>query len=41
MGFYSNNALNTFDPVSEILNVGTKSLLALSYLVGTLKNQKA
>jgi hypothetical protein len=40
MGFYSNNTMNTFNPVSEILNVGTKTLLALYYLVGTLRNAK-
>ena len=41
MGFYSNNTMNTFNLASEILNVGTKTLLALSYLVGTLRNATA
>jgi uncharacterized membrane protein YeaQ/YmgE (transglycosylase-associated protein family) len=40
MGFYSNNTLNTFNPASEILNVGTNTVLALAYLVGTLRNAK-
>jgi uncharacterized membrane protein len=40
MGFYSNTTLNTFNPVSEVLNVGTKTLLALAYLVGTLRDAK-
>jgi hypothetical protein len=29
-----------FDLASEILNVGTKTILALSYLFGTLRNAK-
>jgi hypothetical protein len=40
MGFYANNTMNMFDLASEILNVGTKTILALSYLFGTLRNAK-
>jgi hypothetical protein len=40
MGFYTNNTTNMFDLASEILNVGTKIILALSCLFGTLRNAK-
>jgi hypothetical protein len=40
MGFHSNTTMNAFNLESELLNVATKTLLALSYAVGTLNNKK-
>ena len=37
IGFYSNTTMNTFNLESEILNVVTKTFLALSYVLGTLR----
>jgi hypothetical protein len=34
-GFYSNNATSAFDPMSEVLNVSTKTWLAVCFVMGT------